>query len=97
MDSTPQDRDDEAPITERVPAPVVALARKPSENLITTLKRLLEQAEKGQLVGVTFLCNEGNTTRVYYNGTQDFHAQLAAWEDYKFGILFDRNLERVSK
>lgn len=72
-------------------APCLPLARKASPGLLHTLKELLSQAEEGKLVGVTFLCNHGNETNVYYAGTINLHDELMAFEDYKFQRMLERN------
>lgn len=87
--------EDEAPPTvpsERM-ASIVPLKREATPGLIGTLQELLKMAEAGEVVGCVFLVNQGNTTRVWYAGHRDFGMELSAFEDYKFRVLVDRNIE----
>jgi hypothetical protein len=89
--------DDEKTEVSRPPAPVVELKREACPNLIKCLEGLLEAAKAGEMVGITFLCNKGHSTVVYYAGTRDFGAELAVFEDYKFRMLVDRNIDNAPK
>lgn len=80
--------------SERLPAPVVELKREASPGLIKTLEGLLDEARSGKVIGVTFLCNLGWATRVYFAGTREQGAELIAFEDYKFRNLIERNVEK---
>lgn len=84
---------DEAPDTVRSQrAPLLELKRPPSASLKQLLKDLMDQVESGKVIGVTFLCNLGNSTSVWYAGTQVLGDQILAFEDYKFRQLVDRNI-----
>lgn len=83
---------EEPTIVEAKLAPCVELKRKPTPGLKQLLNDLVDLVEKGEVIGITFLCNKGNSTVVYYAGVQELGDQLMAFEDYKFRVMIDRNV-----
>ncbi len=84
-------------VSQRTPAPLVELKRKPMPGLVQVIKDLADLVDKGEIIGITFLCNKGPSTVVYYAGDNDFSTQLVAFEDFKFRILVDRNINNPPK
>jgi hypothetical protein len=69
----------------------VELKRQPSEALIRHLKRLLEDAEAGNLLGTVVLCNYVEGITWVNGGHIPFSTMLAAFEDWKFQTLRERS------
>jgi hypothetical protein len=73
----------------------VELKRPPSESLVCTLERLLARAKEGEIVGAVFLLAHGNSTSCYSRGYQPIAQFLLAFEDWKFQVMFDRNIDEI--
>jgi hypothetical protein len=89
--------DDECPPTipsERMPT-LVPLARPVDVDLLAQLKRLVELAEKGEVLGMTILANHGHAVSVWHGGEISLSDELICFEDYKFKRMFDRNIKQT--
>lgn len=78
---------------EKAIAPVVALKRAPDQGLVEMLRKTLERAESGEIVGAVVFANAGDGYSHCQQGHMPFETTLLCLESWKFVILSRRELE----
>lgn len=66
----------------------------PNDRIVKALETILERAKTGELRGFVCLLNLGNGVSSVAVGESGFTDVLAAFEDWKFTELFNRNIHK---
>lgn len=83
------------PVKDNEPKELVKLhevRRQPRQTVIDALEMALTRARSGELQGVILLMNQGDTVSTLRGGLYGYTDMIAAFEDWKFCELAERNL-----